>query len=102
MNRQNMIKNMKQAVAMLQKIMDSDKPFSNKRLQRIISRFIKGARENKWGINDKVYILNQINNLFPMLKAERGQKEEVEEDETQLAKRTDDGESQSSSGEFLP
>lgn len=97
-----MITNMKNAVAMLQKIMDSDKPFSNNRLQRIISRFIKGAMENKWGINDKVHIINQINNIFPMLKAERGQKEEVEEDETQLAKRTDDGESSSESGEFLP
>jgi len=97
-----MIKNMKQSVAVLQKIMDSESPFSNKRLQRIISRFIKGAKENKWEINDKVYILNQVNNLFPMLRAEKGQKEEVEEDETQLAKRSDDGEAQSRGEDFVP
>jgi len=102
MDRPNMIKNMKQAVATLKKIQDSDKPLSNKRMQRIISSFSKGAKENKWEIADKVAILNQTNNLIPMLKAERGTKEEVEEDEMQLAKRTDDGEEQSESGEYLP
>jgi len=102
MDRPNMIKNMKQAVATLKKIQDSDSPLSNKRMQRIISSFSKGAKENKWEIADKVAILNQTNNLIPMLKAERGTKEEVEEDEMQLAKRTDDGEEQAASGEYLP
>lgn len=102
MNRPNMIKNMKQAIAVLQKIMDSDSPFSNKRLQRVISRVIKGVRENKWSLEDKVLILNQINNLFPFLKAEKGQKEDVEEDELQLAKRTDDGGEQSEGEDFVP
>jgi len=102
MDRPNMIKNMKQAVATLKKIQDSDKPLSNKRMQRIISSFSKGAKENKWEIADKVAILNQTNNLLPMLKAERGTKEEVEEDEMQLAKRTDDGEEQSGGEDFVP
>jgi len=37
-----------------------------------------------------------------MLKAVKGQKEEVEEDETQLAKRSDDGEEQSRGEDFVP
>jgi hypothetical protein len=102
MDRPNMVKNMKQAVATLAKIMDGDSPFSNKRLQRVISSFVKGAKENKWEIADKVKIQNQINNLYPQLKPERGMKEEVEEEESQLAKRTDDGGEQALSGEFLP
>lgn len=102
MNRANMVKNMKQAIAAINRIMEGDRPFSNKRLQKIISRIIKAAKENKWQLDDKIPIINKISDIFTFLKAERGQKEDVEEDELQLAKRTDDGGEQSEGEDFVP
>jgi hypothetical protein len=97
-----MVKNMKQAIAAIDRIMKSDRPFSNKRLQKIISRIIKSVKENKWQLDDKIPIMNKINDTFSFLKAERGLKEDVEEDELQLAKRTDDGGEQSVGEDFVP
>lgn len=102
MNRANMVKNMKQAIAAIDRIMKSDRPFSNKRLQKIISRIIKSVKENKWQLDDKIPIMNKISDTFSFLKAERGLKEDVEEDELQLAKRTDDGGEQSKGEDFVP
>lgn len=90
-NKDALVTNLKQSVAVLDQIMRSDTPLDMGRLKAVIGKFARLIGENKWNSADKYDINQNFQNLLTFIQAEKETVETTETDELQTNCTTEDG-----------